>query len=66
MPKNGDSTAIAQSLLEYVEDLLTSSPKGSFTKVEMLVLINSVKNDRDLIGLLECYSRSGSRQGEVA
>jgi hypothetical protein len=66
MPKNGDLTAIAQSLLEYVEDLLTASPKESFTKVEMLVLMNAVKNDRDLIGLLECCSRSASCQGEIA
>ena len=56
MHKNGDLTAIAQALLEYVEDLLTASPKESFTKVEMLVLLNAVKNDREIMALLErCY-----------
>jgi len=59
MNKNGDLTAIAHCLIEYVEDLLTASPKESFSKVEMLVLLNAVKNDRELMALLGSYSQSG-------
>lgn len=58
MNKHGELTLIAQCLMEYVEDLLTASPKESFTKVEMLVLLNAVKNDRDLLELLENHSRA--------
>ena len=58
MNKNGELTAIAHCLIEYVEDLLTASPKESFTKVEMLVLLNAVKNDRELMALLNRYSQS--------
>jgi hypothetical protein len=56
MNKHGDLTAMAQCLIEYVEDLLTASPKESFSKVEMLVLLNEVKNDRELMALLKRYS----------
>ena len=58
MNKNGDLRAIAHCLIEYVEDLLTASPKESFSKVEMLVLLNAVKNDRELMALLGSYSQS--------
>ena len=58
MNKHGELTLIAQCLMEYVEDLLTASPKESFTKVEMLVLLNAVKNDQELMDLLEHYSRT--------
>ena len=66
MNKHGDLTAIAHCLIEYVEDLLTASPKDSFTKVEMLVLLNSVKNDRELMALLERYSQSKRSSTEFA
>jgi hypothetical protein len=59
MNKNIELTAVAQCLIEYVEDLLTASPKESFSKVEMLVLLNAVKNDRQLMELLASYSKSG-------
>jgi len=59
MNKNIELTAVAQCLIEYVEDLLTASPKESFSKVEMLVLLNAVKNDRQLMALLASYSKSG-------
>jgi hypothetical protein len=58
MNKHGDLTTIAQCLIEYVEDLLTASPKESFTKVEMLVLLNAVKNDRQLMALLGRHSQA--------
>ena len=58
MNKHGELTAMAQCLIEYVEDLLTASPQESFTKVEMLVLLNAVKNDRQLMALLGRYSQS--------
>jgi hypothetical protein len=58
MNKHGELSAVAQSLIEYLEDLLTASPKESFTKVEMLVLLNAVKNDLSLMTLLEHYSQS--------
>jgi hypothetical protein len=66
MNKHGDLTAMAQCLIEYVEDLLTASPKESFSKVEMLVLLNAVKNDRELIALLGHYSRSEQSSTEFA
>lgn len=66
MNKNGELTAIAQCLIEYVEDLLTASPKESFSKVEMLVLLNAVKNDRELMSLLNSYSRSLRSSTELA
>ena len=66
MNKHGDMTAIAQCMIEYVEDLLTASPKESFTKVEMLVLLNAVKNDRDVMALLERYSQSTRSSTELA
>ena len=44
--------AIAQMMVEYAEDLVTASPKESFSKIEMLILLNAVKNDRHLIALL--------------
>ncbi len=66
MNKNGELTSIAQCLIEYVEDLLTASPKESFSKVEMLVLLNAVKNDRELMSLLNSYSRSFRSSTELA
>ena len=66
MNKHGELRAMAQCLIEYVEDLLTASPKESFSKVEMLVLLNAVKNDRELMALLESYSRSVQSSTELA
>jgi hypothetical protein len=66
MKKHGDLTAMAQCLIEYVEDLLTASPKESFSKVEMLVLLNAVKNDRDLMALLGRYSQTAQSSTEFA
>jgi hypothetical protein len=58
MARHGGLTAFAQSLIEYVEDLLTASPKESFTKVEMLVLLNAVKNDRALLAMFDSCDRT--------
>ena len=66
MNKHGDLTAIAQCMIEYVEDLLTASPKESFSKVEMLVLLNAVKNDRDLMALLAHHSRAAQSSTRMA
>lgn len=38
--------------VEYLEDLVTESPKETFTKVEILVLLNLVKNDPVIAALL--------------
>ena len=38
--------------VEYLEDLITESPKETFTKVEILVLLNLVKNDPAIAALL--------------
>ena len=43
---------VAQMMIEYAEDLITASPKGSFSKIEILILLNEVKNDRHLTMLL--------------
>jgi hypothetical protein len=66
MNKHGELTAMAQCLIEYVEDLLTASPKESFSKVEMLILLNAVKNDRELMALLGRYSRTAQSSTEFA
>jgi hypothetical protein len=57
---------MAQCLIEYVEDLLTASPKETFSKVEMLVLLNAVKNDRQLMALLGRYSGSAQPSTKFA
>ena len=66
MNKHGELIAIAQCLIEYVEDLLTASPKESFSKVEMLVLLNAVKNDRELMALLKRCSQSAQSATKLA
>jgi len=66
MNKHGELIAIAQCLIEYVEDLLTASPKESFSKVEMLVLLNAVKNDRELMALLKRCSQSAQSATKFA
>ena len=33
-------------------DMVTVSPKESFSKIEMLILLNAVKNDRHLLARL--------------
>jgi hypothetical protein len=38
--------------VEYLENLITESPKEMFTKVEILVLLNLVKNDPAIVALL--------------
>jgi hypothetical protein len=48
--------ALAQSMVEYAEDLVTASPKESFTKTEVLILLNAVKNDSDLFATLDLYT----------
>jgi hypothetical protein len=52
MEKLDGVRAIALMMVEYAEDLVTVSPKESFSKIEMLILLNAVKNDRHLIALL--------------
>jgi hypothetical protein len=52
MAQRGGLTEFAQSLIEYVEDLITASPKETFTKVEMLILLNAVKHDSALRAML--------------
>jgi hypothetical protein len=55
MAKHGGLTLFAQSLIEYMEDLITASPKEQFSKIEVLILFNAVKNDTDLLALLESW-----------
>ncbi len=57
MAKHGGLTQFAQSLIEYMEDLITASPKQSFSKIEMLVLLNAIKNDRDMLTMLEAWDQ---------
>jgi hypothetical protein len=52
MTQQGGLIEFAQSLIEYVEDLITASPKETFTKVEMLILLNAVKHDPALRAML--------------
>jgi hypothetical protein len=44
--------AVAQMMVEYAEDLVTASLKESLSKIEMLILLNAVKNDRHFIARL--------------
>ena len=55
------SEKIAQILLEYVEDLVTESPKETWNKVDLLVLLNLVKNDSQILGLLRRVDRAQER-----
>lgn len=55
------SEKIAQILLEYVEDLVTESPKETWNKVDLLVLFNLVKNDSQILGLLRRVDRAQER-----
>ena len=50
---------MAQLLMEYVEDLVTASPKETWSKVDLLVLVNLVKNDSDMMSLLRRFDRQG-------
>ncbi len=52
MKKRDGALTVGQIMVEYVEDLITASPKESFSKIEMLILLNAVKNDRHLIARL--------------
>lgn len=58
MAKLGGLTQFAQSLIEYVEDLVTASPKKSFSKVEVLILLNAVKNDPEMLAMLDACDQS--------
>ena len=55
MAKHGGLTQLAQSLIEYLEDLITASPKQRFSKIEVLILLNAVKNDPDLVAMLDAW-----------
>jgi len=52
MEKRDGVLTIAQMMVEYAEDLVTASRKESFSRIEMLILLNAVKNDRHLIARL--------------
>lgn len=38
----------ALSVLDYVSDLFTSSPRESFSRDEVLVILNAVRNDPEI------------------
>jgi len=38
----------ALNILEYVSDLFTGSPKETFTREEILVILNCVRNDPEM------------------
>ena len=52
MATHGGLVDFAQSLIEYLEDLVTASPKETFSKIEVLILLNAVKHDPDLCAML--------------
>ena len=62
MAKHGGLTLLSQSLIEYLEDLITASPKEEFSKIEVLILLNAVKNDPDLMALLESWDSTWDRK----
>ena len=55
---------MAQLLMEYVEDLVTASPKETWSKVDLLVLFNLVKNDSEMMSLLRRFDQRGMRAQE--
>ena len=55
MNKNGGLALLAQTLIEYMEDLITESPKEAFTKLDMLILLNAVKNDPVLLQMFNSH-----------
>ena len=58
MARHGGLTQFTQSLIEYLEDLITASPKEAFSKVEMLILLNTVKNDGEMLAMLEAWDET--------
>ncbi len=40
-----DYERMGEVLMEYIEDLITASPKGTWNKTDLLVLLNLIKND---------------------
>jgi len=38
--------------MEYISDLFTTSPKDSFSKADVLVVLNLVRNDPEIIDIL--------------
>jgi hypothetical protein len=61
MKKQDGVLALAQMMIEYAEDLITASPKESLSKIEMLLLLNAVKNDRDLVARLSLCDQAALR-----
>ena len=47
-PLTHDEQFQALNLLDYISDLFTMSPKQTFTQVEILIVLNHVKNDTDI------------------
>jgi hypothetical protein len=58
MKNQSGLTMFAQVLIEYVEDLITASPKESFHKVDMLILLNAIKNDPVMLEMLQLCDSS--------
>jgi hypothetical protein len=58
MEKRDGVLTIAQTMVEFAEDLITASPNESFSRIEMLILLNAVKNDRHLIARLGLYDQA--------
>lgn len=64
MAKHAGLTQFAQSLIEYMEDLITASPREQFSRVEVLILFNAIKNDSDLLSMLAAWDANCDRQLE--
>ncbi len=64
MKNNGGLAVLAQTLIEYVEDLITESPKDAFTKLDILILLNAVKNDPVLLHMFNSHELRPA--GEIA
>ena len=62
MNKNGGLAVLAQTLIEYMEDLITESPKDAFTKLDILILLNAVKNDPVLLHMFNAHDMRPSTE----
>lgn len=61
MRHNGGLAQFAEALIEYIEDLITASSKETFTKVEILVLLNVIKNDPVMMHMLNSCDQPSER-----
>lgn len=46
-PMSWEAQMCAQVVIQYLEDLFTASPRETFNRADVLVVLNNVRNDQD-------------------